>query len=86
MENKVFVVTGATSGIGKALAVGLAKTGQIVVIVARHAERGSATHQETEAAAHAYDRDAQQRLWEISEGLTGLSAAKGVTPVNDPRL
>ena len=41
---------------------------------------------EIEAPAYAHDRDAQQRLWEISEQLTGLAATKGVTPVNDPHL
>ena len=46
MPNKVFVVTGATSGIGKALAADLAKTGETVVLVARDQERGKAVHQE----------------------------------------
>ena len=41
---------------------------------------------EIEAAQYAHDRSAQQRLWEISEQLTGLAATKGVTPVNDPHL
>jgi len=39
-----------------------------------------------EAPAYAYDRDAQERLWEISEALTDLSTTKGVLPVNDPQL
>jgi len=42
MDNKIFVVTGATSGIGKALIGDLAKTGQAIVMVARDADRGSA--------------------------------------------
>ena len=42
MEGKVFVVTGATSGIGKALALDLGKTGETVVLVGRDADRGSA--------------------------------------------
>jgi len=42
MDNKIFVVTGATSGIGKALIEDLAKTGQAIVVVARDADRGSA--------------------------------------------
>ena len=46
MPNKVFVITGATSGIGRALALDLAKTGETVVIVARDAERGKATLEE----------------------------------------
>lgn len=36
--------------------------------------------------AYARDRDAQQRLWKISEDLTQLTITKGVTPVNDPHL
>jgi NAD(P)-dependent dehydrogenase (short-subunit alcohol dehydrogenase family) len=42
MPNKVIVLTDATSGIGKALAVDLAKTGETVVIVAHDAEHGQA--------------------------------------------
>lgn len=41
---------------------------------------------EIEVPAFAQDRDARQRLWEISEQLSGLAATKGVTPVNDPHL
>jgi NAD(P)-dependent dehydrogenase (short-subunit alcohol dehydrogenase family) len=42
--------------------------------------------QEIEAPAFALDRSAQQRLWDISERLTGLTATQGVLPVNDPKL
>lgn len=42
--------------------------------------------EEIDSAAYAHDRNAQQRLWELSERLTGLAANKGVTPVNDPHL
>lgn len=41
---------------------------------------------EIEAPTYAHDRTAQQRLWEVSEQLTQLAAAKGVTPINDPHL
>ena len=42
---------------------------------------------ELEVPAYAHDRDAQQRLWEISEQLTDLAATKGVTHrLNDPHL
>src|SRR5215216_2208737 len=46
MENKIFVVTGATSGIGKALAMDIAKNGETTVIVARDADRGQAVLKE----------------------------------------
>jgi NAD(P)-dependent dehydrogenase (short-subunit alcohol dehydrogenase family) len=40
VDNKVFVVTGATSGIGKALAWDIAQAGKTVVIVAHDIDRG----------------------------------------------
>jgi len=46
MANKVFVVTGVTSGIGKALAAQIAQTGETLVMVARDAERGQAALKE----------------------------------------
>jgi NAD(P)-dependent dehydrogenase (short-subunit alcohol dehydrogenase family) len=41
---------------------------------------------EIEVPDDAHDRDAGQRLWEISERLSGLEATKGETPINDPHL
>ena len=46
MARKVVVVTGVTSGIGKALSLGLARSGESVVLVARDAERGSMVQEE----------------------------------------
>ena len=50
MDDKIFVVTGATSGIGKALIEDLAKTGQTIVMVARDANRGPAVLNEITSA------------------------------------
>jgi NAD(P)-dependent dehydrogenase (short-subunit alcohol dehydrogenase family) len=41
---------------------------------------------EIDVPDYARDRDAQQRLWEISERITGLAATKGELPINDPHL
>lgn len=41
MKDKVCMVTGATSGIGKATAMGLAKMGATVIILGRSQERGA---------------------------------------------
>ena len=51
MENKVFVLTGVTSGIGKALALDIAKTGERLVLVARDADRGKAVLHEISLTA-----------------------------------
>jgi len=42
MNEKICLVTGASSGIGKATALGLAKMGATVVMVCRDAARGKA--------------------------------------------
>jgi NAD(P)-dependent dehydrogenase (short-subunit alcohol dehydrogenase family) len=55
MQGKVCLVTGATSGIGMVTAQALAQQGATVVIVARHAERGTATvHHITHATGNAH--------------------------------
>jgi retinol dehydrogenase-14 len=48
MEGRVCVVTGATNGIGKETALGLARLGATVVIVARNVERAARTANEIE--------------------------------------
>src|SRR3989441_2550435 len=46
MADRVFVVTGANSGIGKATASGLARLGGTVVLACRNATRGEAARQD----------------------------------------
>lgn len=45
MSGKVCVITGASSGIGEAAALGLARAGARVVMVCRNRRRGEATHE-----------------------------------------
>ena len=46
MSQRVFLVTGATSGIGKAIAFELAKTGETVLLVARDQEKRNIVYEE----------------------------------------
>jgi NAD(P)-dependent dehydrogenase (short-subunit alcohol dehydrogenase family) len=46
MKDKICMITGATSGVGKATALGLAKLGATVVIVGRDQDRGEASRSE----------------------------------------
>ena len=59
MTTKVFMVTGATSGIGKALATQLAQTGEVVILVARDADRGNAVQQEISRKTQNWNLDLQ---------------------------
>ena len=45
-EGKIYVVTGANSGIGKATAMGLAKLSATVVMICRDRERGEQVRSE----------------------------------------
>ncbi len=51
MEGKVCLVTGSTSGIGKAAALAMARMGATVVLVARDPVRGEATAAEIKSAS-----------------------------------
>lgn len=57
--NKVYVVTGATSGLGKAIALELAKTGETVVMVGRGPNRTAALEKEIFAATQNPNLDMQ---------------------------
>ena len=57
--NKVYVVTGVTSGLGKAIALELAKTGETVVLVARDPDRAARIGKEISAATQNDNLDVQ---------------------------
>src|SRR5215218_6066544 len=51
MEGKICLITGASSGIGKETALGLARLGAHVVMVTRDPERGAAAQEAVRAAS-----------------------------------
>jgi NAD(P)-dependent dehydrogenase (short-subunit alcohol dehydrogenase family) len=71
MINRVCIVTGATSGIGRVTALELARMGAKVVLMARNAERG----EETRAAIAAQSRGAEVEL--IVADFASLAGVRG---------
>jgi len=59
VSTKVYMVTGVTSGLGKAIALTLAKTGETVIMVAREADRAAQVEKEISAATHNPNLDMQ---------------------------
>lgn len=74
MGNKVFVLTGVTSGIGKALALDIAKTGETLVMVARDADRGQAVLNEIKSQTQNPNIDLQLCDLSILSSVRNLAA------------
>ncbi len=64
MSGKICLVTGSSSGLGKATAMGLAQLGATVILGCRDKQRGEATF--------STNQEVQKRLWDVSVALTGL--------------
>lgn len=91
LENKTILITGASSGIGKATAIACSKMGAKVVITGRNAERLQETFQELEGDGHQQiiaeltNEDDLKRLVEEVPPLDGLVNNAGIgskTPIN----
>lgn len=91
LENKSILITGASSGIGKATAIACSKMGAKVVITGRNAERLQETFQELEGDGHHQiiaeltNEDDLKRLVEEVPPLDGLVNNAGIgskTPIN----
>jgi short-subunit dehydrogenase len=72
------VVTGASSGIGEAIAVELARRGHQVVLVARRTDRLQVLAEKLSPAAHVLPADLSDR--DERAGLASRIAALGLTP------
>ena len=59
MNTKVYMVTGVTSGLGKAIALELAKTGETVIMVARDSDRAAQVEKEISALTQNPNLDMQ---------------------------
>ncbi len=76
MQGKVCMVTGATSGIGKATALELAKLGATVVVMARNKTKGEATAREIKQASGNPNLD--MLLCDLSSQASIHAAAKDI--------
>ncbi len=76
MQGKVCMVTGATSGIGKATALELAKVGATVVVMARNKTKGEATVIEIKQASGNPNLD--MLLCDLSSKASIHAAAKEI--------
>jgi short-subunit dehydrogenase len=77
-ENRAAVVTGASSGIGEAIAVELARRGHQLVLVARRTDRLQVLAEKLSPAAHVLPADLSDR--DERAGLASRIAALGLTP------
>lgn len=77
-DDRVAVVTGASSGIGEAIAVELARRGHPLVLVARRAERLQAVAESVSTKAHVLPADLSSRAERAA--LPGRIAELGVAP------
>jgi uncharacterized protein len=77
-ETRAAVVTGASSGIGAAIAVELARRGHQLVLVARRADRLHAVAESLSPAAHVLPADLSNP--DDRAALAGRIAALGLTP------
>ena len=84
LQGKKILVTGASSGIGRAIAIECSKMGATVIITARNEERLNETLSEMEGTGHSVivadlnNEDEQKKLIEESPLLDGLVHCAGI--------
>lgn len=85
LENKKILVTGASSGIGKAIAIECSKMGARVIITGRNEERLAETYKELVGEHPAYivadltKEEDIERLVALTDSLNGLVNCAGLT-------
>lgn len=73
MEGKVVLITGGTSGVGRAAATSLAAIGAEVVVSGRNTERGEATLQKIRDASTPTSARTTAARWPCSSGFSSRS-------------
>ena len=85
LSSKTILVTGASSGIGKATAIECSKMGATIIMTARNEERLQETMQLLEGEGHQYiitdltNEDAIKQLTEQVPELDGVVCAAGIS-------
>ena len=85
LEGKIILVTGASSGIGRAIAIECSKMGATVILSARNEERLHETLLQMEGSGHMLivadlnKEDERKKLIDISPILDGLVNCAGIT-------
>lgn len=76
MPDKIHLITGANTGIGKAIATGLAKSGAHLILVCRDLQKGTAVQQELKKLSNSTkidlfvaDLSSQQDIRQLSENI-----------------
>ncbi|MBI3785860.1 MAG: SDR family oxidoreductase [Deltaproteobacteria bacterium] len=82
MKGKTCMITGATSGIGQATAVALARLGAKLILVCRHPKKGAATQQEI--AHQTGNEDVQLILADLSSQAAVRQLAADFLATNQP--
>jgi NAD(P)-dependent dehydrogenase (short-subunit alcohol dehydrogenase family) len=81
LRDKTVLITGATSGLGKATAIACAKRGATVVMVARNRERGEAARQEIVALSAQTGQTGSERQSQVDLLLADVSSQADIRRV-----
>jgi len=84
LEGKTILVTGASSGLGKQIAISCAERGARIVLTGRDSERLANTHRQLHGKGHIpmlgdlTEAEARERLLQVSQKINGVVHCAGI--------